>query len=177
MMRVRSLLSLGALVTVAILLAPAGPAHAGEDAVEAAGQQRPYTMSLGRDLNLKWHAEGAGQITFYDGLRRFRVSGLHRYHQSTSDTAPGYPQVRQNLANTSQDPGWIRITEDQCDRQTTIFGADVTCRVRARTHYFETPTQPGHGLAGLWVRFCKEVPGPDQCGRGGQVGYADNPYL
>lgn len=145
--------------------------------VDAAGVQRSYAMSLGRPLRVRWHAEGAGHITFFDSLRRFRISGIHHYHATTSDTAPGSPQIRQNVANTASDPGWVRFTEDTCERTTNAFGADSTCRVLARNHYFQTPTEPGHGLAGVWLRFCQEIPGPDRCGHGSDVGYVDNPFL
>lgn len=142
----------------------------------AEAQRRTYSINLGRNSTAKWHAEGEGNIIFYDGYRHFRVSGNLNYHHSVTDGSTGYPQVRQNIANTSVDGGWIRFSEDSCDVDTSVPGTDYACDVYARNHYFENSTEPGHGLAGVWIRFCKEQSGPDLCGRYSQVSYADNPY-
>lgn len=169
--------AIGLTVSVAGAQTVSPSAESSGPSSQAEAARAPYAISLGRVGPDRWHVVGEGRVTFYDRTRQFRLAGNHNYHHTDSDSARGYPQVKQNIANTSVDGAWVSFEEDGCDVDRSGPGTDFACELLASTHYFSSTTQPGRGLAGVWLRFCKTQSGPDLCGRDSQVDYVDNPFL
>ena len=138
----------------------------------AASQAVPFSIHKGNAANDNaWHAEASGNVTFFGPGRKVRVQGMGAYHHSATNPGTGYTQVRQNLTNTANDPGWQAVTEGSCTVDPTPPGITYNCPFN---RLFQPATQPGHKLAGVWLRICtsRKGPDPDTCG---PVRYRDNP--
>src|SRR4051812_4740596 len=151
----------GAVALAAVVFA--GPASATQDV--------PFAVHLGTNSATRWHAEGSGNITFFSANRKFSVIGPVDFHHSPTNDSFGYGQVRQNVAHTSSDPAWKTIPESgPCGGDATPPGETFHCQWHKT---FLSTTAAGHGLAGVWIRICREQPGTDPCG---PVQYLDNPF-
>jgi hypothetical protein len=132
----------------------------------------PFNVHKGpaADAN-RWHAEVSGSVTFFGPGRKVRVRGTGHFHHSPTDGGFGYLQVRQNLTQRPNDPAWQNVPETTCTEDPTPPGTTFNCGV---DKLFQPPATPGHALAGVWLRVCKSVkgPDPDSCG---SAQYRDNP--
>jgi hypothetical protein len=138
----------------------------------AASQNVAFSIHKGNAANANvWHGEATGNVTFFGTGRKVRVQGTASYHHSPTNPGTGYTQVRQNLTNTTSDPAWQSVTEGTCTVDSTPPGTTYNCSIN---RLFQPPALPNRKLAGVWLRICTSVkgPDPDTCG---PVQYRDNP--
>jgi hypothetical protein len=152
-----------ALVVVSLGMA-AAPASASQDVA--------FSVRKGPTANANaWHAEASGQVRFFGPGRKVRVQGTEHVHSGPSDTGGGYVMVRQNLTNRPNDPAWQGVAVGSCTMDATPPGTTYHCAI---SQLYQPANRPGHRLAGVWLRMCRSVKGPDPdvCG---SAQYRDNP--
>jgi hypothetical protein len=138
----------------------------------AASQDVAFSVRKGPTANANvWHAEASGHVRFFGPGRKVRVQGTEHLHSGPSDHGGGYVQVRQNLTNRPNDPAWQGVALGSCTMDPTPPGSTTNCTV---SQLFQPANQRGHKLAGVWLRMCRSVkgPDPDTCA---SAQYRDNP--
>src|SRR5690349_16432700 len=167
------------LVTLSLVGATAAPS-AGAPAERA--RYTEYRTSAS-DRN-GWNASVEGEIQFYGRNRTYKVFGLLSVANGSWSSDDVYVAVKDNVRDSTNDGRWYVFSSSCCDDgyldydHSTGSGDSRTAYyfigAEDSGEYFQHRTTPGHGLAGVWIKVCHEVDGPDVCGA---RTYADNPYV
>lgn len=166
-LRYLPLVLLASLVVTGVNISPADGSVRGE-----------FRVAVGPDSEQEWHANASGDVVFYSVYRQFRLLGTSEWRDPHIDQQYGRIQVRQDIGFTRNDGPWRTVYEkhwssylgSRCPYETDDSGHTYNCDLN---EYRSTPTQGTHGLAGVWIRICKEIAGPDWCSRSQ---YVRNPY-
>jgi hypothetical protein len=187
---------IGAMLTLLLVgqvgLGAAASATEAESATEAdqAGRRRYVEYRASATDRNGWRSNVAGEVLFYNNLRRFKIFGDMTTALGTTGDDDSYIAVRQNINRTTQNGRWYGICYDTyptpnvpCDRWLDYERSSGSGASRVYYYwigsndsgaYFAFPTRPGRGLRGVWIKVCHSVDGPDNCGA---TVYADNPYV